>query len=310
MANKVPIYDLIIIGAGPAGLAASIYASRYKLEHLILGMEQGGQMGEIYDVENYPGFSRISGHDLIAKFVEHAESFGVRITQESVANFRKKEDGFFEIKTARNEYVARSLILAMGAHYRRMNISGEKEFTGKGVSYCATCDAAFFKDKIVCVIGGGNSAAVVALELLDFAKKIYLITREEKISADPAWMEKIANNPKIELIKNTQVIEIQGQNKVEKVILDKVHEDQAGLTVDGVFIEVGTEPGVELAQKIGVETDAQNYIQVKEDMSTNVPGIFAAGDITTGSNKFRQILIAAAEGAIASSSAYKMLKLK
>jgi thioredoxin reductase (NADPH) len=304
------IYDLIIIGAGPAGLSASIYASRYKLNHLIFGVEQGGQMNEIYDIENWPGDKKISGIDLISKFVEHVESFGAKISRESIASIAKTEEDIFEIKTAKNTFSARTIILAMGAKARKMNIPGEKEFTGKGVSYCATCDAMFFREKTVCVIGGGNSAAVVALELTDFAKKVYLISKEDRLSAEPAWISKIADNPKIELIKEMGVIEIKGQEKVEKIILDKAYNDQNNLKVDGVFIEVGTEPGVELAQKIGVATDEQSYIKVKEDMSTNVPGVFAAGDITTGSNKFRQVLVAASEGAIAASSAYKKVKLK
>lgn len=304
------IYELIIIGAGPAGLAASIYASRYKLDHLILGVEKGGQMSEIYDIENYPGFFKISGQELIAKFVEHVETFGVKITREAVVSIAKTEEKIFEIKTTGNSYFAKALILAMGAHYRKINIPGEKEFTGKGVSYCATCDALFFKEKTVSVIGGGNSAAVVALELADFAQRVYLIVKDEKMTADPFWLDKIAANSKIEVLKNTGVVEIKGEGKVEKIVLDKAHKDENNLKVDGVFIEVGTEPGVELAQKLGVKTDEQNYIKVKEDMSTNLSGVFAAGDITTGSNKFRQVLTAASEGALAANGVYKILKLK
>ncbi len=303
------VYDLIIIGAGPAGLAASVYASRYKLEHLIFGAEAGGQMNEIYDIENWPGDTRISGHDLIARFVSHVENYGVKIKKESVGSVRKNDEGLFVVETSRETYLSRTLILSMGAKARKMNIPGEKEFTGCGVSYCATCDAGFFRDKIVAVVGGGNSAAVVALELVDFAAKVYLVSVEEKLTAEPAWLEKIAASPKIEVIKDTHVLEIKGEGKVEKIVLDKVHEDRTYLSVDGVFIEVGTEPGVELAQKIGVVIDAQNYIYVKEDMSTNVPGCFAAGDITTGSNKFRQVLTAAAEGSIAANGAYKQVKL-
>jgi thioredoxin reductase (NADPH) len=276
---------------------------------LVFGVEQGGQMNEIYEIENWPGDKKISGVNLISKFVEHTQSFGTKINRESVASISKTEEGIFEIKTAKNTFKSRTVILAMGAHYRKMNIPGEKEFTGRGVSYCATCDAMFFREKTVCVIGGGNSAVVVALELTDFAKKVYLISKEERLSAEPAWLTKIADNPKIELIKEMGVIEIKGEEKVEKIILDKAYNDQNNLKVDGVFIEVGTEPGVELAQKIGVATDEQNYIQVKGDMSTNVEGVFAAGDITTGSNKFRQVLTSACEGSIAASSAYKKLKL-
>lgn len=304
------VYDLIIIGAGPAGLTASIYASRYKLKHLIFGMETGGQMNEIYEIENWPGDISVSGQDLIGKFIEHVKNLGVTILRESVARIRKIETGGFEVVTAKSAYQTKALILAMGAHYRKMNIPGEKEFTGKGVSYCATCDAMFFRDKTVSVIGGGNSAAVVALELVDFAKKIYLIVKEEKMSAEPAWVDRIAHSSKIEIIKNTGVIEIKGKEKVEKIVLDRAHNDRSVLSVDGVFIEIGTEPGVEISRKVGVETDSANYIKVKEDMSTNVSGVFAAGDITTGSNRFRQILTACSEGSIAAASVYKTLKLK
>jgi thioredoxin reductase (NADPH) len=304
------IYDLIIIGAGPAGLSASIYASRYKLNHLIFGAEFGGQMNEIKTIENWPGETKISGRDLIQKFFEHVENYGVKIARESVVGISKLENEIFEIKTSRNNYRAKAIILAMGAKARKMNIPGEKEFIGKGVSYCATCDAMFFREKTVCVIGGGNSAAVVALELTDFAKKVYLVSKEEKMSAEPIWLERISGNSKIELIRKTGVLEIKGESKVERVILDKAYNDENNLKVDGIFIEIGTEPGIEIAQKIGVEIDTQDYIKVNSDMSTNISGIFAAGDITTGSNKFRQVLTAAAEGSIASSSAYKMISLK
>jgi thioredoxin reductase (NADPH) len=302
-------YDLIIIGAGPAGLSASIYASRYKLNHLIFGVETGGQINEISSIENWPGEISISGQDLIRKLSHHVESYGVKILKESILDLKKNEDDF-EIQTAKEKYVAKAIVLAMGASYRKMNIPGEREFTGKGVSYCATCDAMFFREKTVCVIGGGNSAAVVALELSEFAKKIFLISKEEKMLADPLWMEKIWNQGKIEIIRGTQVLEIKGGEKVEKVILDKAHQDKTFLPVDGVFIEVGTEPGVELARKIAVETDEKNYIKVKEDMSTNVPGVYAAGDITTSSNKFRQLITAAAEGAISAQSVYKRIKIR
>lgn len=304
------VYDLVIIGAGPAGLSASVYASRYKMDHLIFGVEQGGQMNEIYEIENWPGDISISGEDLIKRMVAHMENYGVKVQHESVISIKKLENASFEIETPRNKYQAKSLILAMGAKYRKMNIPGEKEFIGKGVSYCATCDAMFFRDKTIAVAGGGNSAAVVALELCDFARKIYLIHKEEKLSAEPMLLDKIRSENKIEMLDRTNILEIQGSEKVGKIILDNPYNDKTYLDVDGVFIEVGTEPGVQLARKLGVETDELDYIKVKEDMSTNVSGIFAAGDITTGSNKFRQVLTASSEGAIAASGAYKMLKLK
>lgn len=305
----VGVYDLIIIGAGAAGLSASVYASRYKLGHLIFGVEPGGQMDEIHSVENWPGTISISGHELIGKMVAQVNNFGVQIKNESISLVRKNTEGIFEVETGKEKYLAKTIILAMGTSYKKMNIPGEKEFTGKGVSYCATCDAMFFKDKIVSVIGGGNSAAVVSLELADYATKVYLVYRGERLSAEPVWLDKIAANPKIEVIRETNVIEIKGQEKVEKIILDKAHNDKTFLEVDGVFIEIGSEPGIELARKIGVETDEQNFIKVNSDQSTNVEGVYAAGDITTGSNKFRQILMAASEGALAANSVYKKLKL-
>lgn len=304
------IYDLIIIGAGPAGLSASIYASRYKMDHLVFGMEQGGQMNEIYEIENWPGDISVSGKELIERMAMHVENYGVKVQHEPIISIKKIEDNIFEIESPSTSYKAKSIILAMGAKYRKMNIPGEKEFIGKGVSYCATCDAMFFRDKAVAVIGGGNSAAVVALELRDFAKKIYLIHKEEKLSAEPVLLDKMKNEKKIEIIDDTSILEISGEDKVKKIILDKLHNNKTYLDIDGVFIEVGTEPGVELARKLGAETDEQDYIKVKEDMSTNIPGVFAAGDITTGSNKFRQVLIASAEGAIAANGVYKILKLK
>ena len=304
------IYDLIIVGAGPAGFSASIYASRYKLNHLLLGVQTGGQLNEIRNIENWPGDTLVAGASLISRFAEHAKSLGVAVRNESVVSIDKKDDGIFEIVTAGNKHQTRSVILAMGAEYRKMNIPGEKELTGKGVCYCATCDAMFFRNKVVSVIGGGNAAATAALALTDYASKVFLIYRGDKLTAEPIWLEKIANNAKIEIIRNTNIIEIKGEKKVEKIVLDKAYNDKTYLELDGVFVEIGSEPGVELAQKIGVETDEQNYIKVNADMSTNIPGIYAAGDITTGSNKFRQILIAASEGAIAANGAYKMLKLK
>jgi thioredoxin reductase (NADPH) len=304
------IYDLIIIGAGPAGLAASIYASRYKLNHLLLGAQIGGQINEIRKIENWPGDISVSGFDLLSRFSEHAKNLGVAPQNESVVEVKKNAEDIFEIVTAKNIHKTRAVIMAMGTEYRKMNIPGEKELTGKGVSYCATCDAMFFRDKVICVIGGGNAAVTSALGLTDFASKVYLIYRGDRFSAEPIWLEKMANNPKIETIKNTSIIEIKGEQKVEKVILDNAHEDQNHLIVDGVFVEIGSDPGVELARKIGVETDDQGFIKVNADMSTNISGVFAAGDITTGSNKFRQILTAASEGAVAANGAYKMLKLK
>ena len=310
MEKENKVHDLIIIGAGAAGLTASMYAARYKLDQLIFGVEPGGQVMEIHSLENWPGIISLAGRDLIGSMVEQVNNFGVQIKSESVSSIQKNAENIFEVETGKEKYLAKAIIMAMGASYKKMNIPGEKEFTGKGVSYCATCDAMFFRNKIVSVIGGGNSAAVVALELTDFASKVFLIYRGERLSADPVWLDKIAANSKIEIIRSTNVIEIKGDVKVEKLILDKpLADDKTFLPVDGVFIEIGSEPGIELARKLGVELDEQNFIKVGANQGTNVEGVFAAGDITTGSNKFRQIITAAAEGALAANGAYKKLKM-
>jgi len=301
------IHDLIIIGAGPAGLAASIYASRYKISHLVVGKEPGGQAVEAHKVENWPGTLSISGFDLGRKMREHAEKLGAEIFMDSVSGIKKIGD-VFEITTHTNQYQAKNIILASGMEYRKLQIPGEAEFKGKGVSYCPTCDAAFFKDKIVAVVGGANSAASAALLLSEHASRVYLVYRGEKLKVDPAYQEKISKNEKIEVIYSTNIREIKGEKSVEKIILDNKYNENDELEVQGVFIEIGSEPGVELAKQVGVNVDEQGFIIVNPDQSTNVLGIWAAGDATNGSNKLRQIVTAAAEGAVVAGSVYKKLQ--
>jgi len=301
------IHDLIIIGPGPAGLAASIYASRYKISHLVVGKEPGGQAVEAHKVENWPGTLSISGFDLGRKMREHAEKLGAEIFMDSVSGIKKIGD-VFEITTHTNQYQAKNIILASGMEYRKLQIPGEAEFKGKGVSYCPTCDAAFFKDKIVAVVGGANSAASAALLLSEHASRVYLVYRGEKLKVDPAYQEKISKNEKIEVIYSTNIREIKGEKSVEKIILDNKYNENDELEVQGVFIEIGSEPGVELAKQVGVNVDEQGFIIVNPDQSTNVLGIWAAGDATNGSNKLRQIVTAAAEGAVAAGSVYKKLQ--
>lgn len=303
------IHDLIIIGAGPAGLAASIYASRYKINHLVIGKEPGGQANEAHQIENWPGTLSISGFDLGRKMREHAEKLGAQILMDSVSGVKKNND-IFEITTHTAQYRAKNIILALGMEYRKLQIPGEAEFKGKGVSYCPTCDAAFFKGKIVAVVGGANSAASAALLLSEHANRVYLVYRGEKLKADPAYQEKISKNEKIEVIYSTNIREIKGEKSVEKIILDNKYNENDELEVQGVFIEIGSEPGVGLTKQLGVNVDEQGFIIINPDQSTNVEGIYAAGDATTGSNKMRQILTAAAEGAVAAGSVYKKLQLK
>lgn len=301
------VYDLIIIGAGPAGLAASIYASRYKINHLMIAKEPGGQAVEAHKVENWPGTISISGLELTQKMREHAEKLGAKILMDSVSNVLRENDLFIATThTAQNK--AKNIILALGMEYKKLSIPGEEEFKGKGVSYCPTCDAAFFKDKTVAVVGGANSAASAVQLLSEYAGKVYLIYRGEKLKVDPAYEENLAKNEKIEIIYQTNIKEILGDKSVGKIKLDKARNGSDELEVQGVFIEIGSEPGVELTNQLGVTVDEKGFIVVGPDQSTNVPGIWAAGDATTGSNKMRQILTSAAEGAVAAAAVYKKMQ--
>jgi len=304
MENK--IYDLIVIGAGPAGLGASIYASRYKLDHIVIGNEIGGQVVEAAEIENWAGDISISGRELMGKFEKHARRLGAEIIQADVSNIDAVPEGF-KVFAGKKEYLAESIIMALGMKARKMNVPGEDKFIGKGVSYCATCDAMFFRNKDVVVIGGGDAAATAAIHLSEFANEVYLMYRES-YTWEPSWDDLINKNPKIEKICCTDIKEIKGDAKVSSI----VYEEKGGakeLTIQGIFIEVGSTPGVAIAQELGVKLDEQNYIIVDQTQATNIENVYAAGDVSTGSNKFRQIITAVAEGAVAAGSVYRKLKL-
>jgi thioredoxin reductase (NADPH) len=305
------MYDLIIIGAGAAGMSASIYSSRYKIKHLIFGETPGGQGMLAGTVENYPGYLSIPGPELMQKLMEQVKHYGVEIKQEKVEGLEKVPEGF-AVKTDKETYQAKTLILAMGASYRHLNIPGEEKLIGKGVSYCSTCDAPLFKEKIVAVIGGGNAALTGAIHLSSFAQKVYLIHRRDEFRAEPAWVDKFKQNTKIEQVLSTQVKEISGTEKVEEIILDKPYQGSTILKIDGVFIEIGQVPSSVLAGQLGVAVDEQEYIKIKPSMETNVAGVFAAGDIAAieGGILFRQFVTAAADGARAAASVYQSLQGK
>ncbi len=304
------LYDLIIIGAGAAGLTASIYASRYKVRHLVLGKVSGGLTLEAHKVENYPGYKSISGMELMQKFQEHAKSLGAKIEQDEIVNIERKNKDFGITTSQDKKYQTKTLILALGTKRRKLNIPGEKELLGKGVSYCAVCDAIFYKDKIVAVIGGSNAAAMSALVLVEHAKQVYIIYRREKLRAEPVMVDKVETNPKIEIIYSTNVLEAKGKNKLEEIVLDREYKGSKKLKLDGIFVEIGSTPAISLTRKLGVEVDQENCIKVDTYQATNVPGVFAAGDITSGLAKLRQIVTAAAEGAVAATSVYEYLKTK
>jgi thioredoxin reductase (NADPH) len=298
-----PMYDLIIIGAGAAGMTAAIYAARYKLDCLVLAPDVGGTANLAHDIENWPGFKG-HGMDLMEKFSEHATSFGVPIINLKVEKLERKGDHFVA-HTANGQFKGLTVILAMGTQRRKLGVAGEAEFAGKGVSYCATCDCVFYKNRVVGVVGGGDAAAMGAQILSQHATKVIIIYRKAAMTrAEPARVAEIENDPKIEFIYNANVVEIYGDDFVNRVKLDTGQE----IELEGIFIEIGGIPTTKIVENLGVELVASKKIKVDQAMATSVPGVFAAGDITTGSNEFNQVVTAAAEGAIATLGAFNYVR--
>ena len=301
-------YDTIIVGGGPAGLTAAIYAARYMLDTVVITEEIGGQIAEAGWVENYPGFPRILGSELVKRFVDHVKRYKVPIILDTVVDV-KREGDVFHVATKRGvTYKGYTVIIAVGVKRRRLNVPGEAELRGRGVSYCAPCDAPLYRDRVVAVVGGGDSAASAALLLAEYASRVYMIHRRDRLRVQPIYEKLLRENPKIEVLYNKLVTRIIGKDRVEAVELrDRTTGETSLLRVDGVFVEIGSEPPRELAEKIGLETDEEGYIKVGPDQSTNIPGIFAAGDCTNAMNKYRQVITAAAQGAVAADSAYNYL---
>ncbi|MEM3362584.1 MAG: FAD-dependent oxidoreductase [Candidatus Anstonellaceae archaeon] len=303
--------DLLIIGLGPAGLTAGLYAARYKLNFLLVGKEIGGTMSLASNICNYPGFSQIAGLELAQKIENQIKELGGKIIYDEIIKLKKEKEGFLAISSSQKQYFAKSLILATGTRRRKLQVPGEEELIGKGVSYCATCDAFFFKEKKVAVVGGGNSAVTAALHLSQIAQKVYLIYRGQTLKAEPILIEQIKTNNKIEVIYQTNIVEIfkkPDQKIVGGVKLDKPYRGVDYILVDGVFIEIGGIPSSVLAQEIGILLDEKGFIKVDNEMKTNIAGVFAAGDVTSYSTDFAQIVWACGQGAKAAASAYYFLQ--
>jgi len=294
------MYDIIILGGGPAGLNAALYAARSNLKTLVISKIAGGTIMEAYKVENWLGTKSITGMELAEKFVEHAKAQGAEIIEEEIKGARKKE-GYFEVN---GKYQAKKIILALGTERRKLGVSGEEKFLGRGLSYCATCDGAFFRDRIAGVVGGANAAADAALMLADIAKKVYIIYRGDALRAEPARVKMIENNKKIECVFNANIKEMKGEKMLKSVLLDNGKE----IVLDGIFVEIGSVPSTIIAKELGVKLCDDGCIKVDEKQATNIKGVFAAGDITSNSNRFRQVITAAAEGALAARSAYIEIK--
>ncbi len=295
-------YDMIIIGGGPAGLSAAIYAARYKLDLLVFSKNIGGLAATAHKICNFPSYNEIKGFELMQRFTKHAEELGAKIIYEEINKIEKK-DKLFIVNSNEKKYKCKKIIFSGGTIRTRLNVPGEGKFAGEGVSYCTTCDAAFFKNKTVSVIGGSDAALTSALLLAEYAEKVYIIYRGEKFTrGDPTWVDAVNENKKIIKMFNEEIVEIIGDKKVEKIKLKSGKE----MKMDGVFVEIGSIPETNLLKSLKVPLDEKGYIAVNKEQKTNIHGLFAAGDTTN--NKLKQIVTAAAEGAIAAYFAYKEIK--
>lgn len=310
--KKETEFDFIIIGAGGAGMSAAMYGARLGMKTLCLGASHGTEMplgGVITTtnvVENYPGFIRLTGNEIADKIREHAQSYPEVSLKEEKVDSVKKEGNSFIVKTSENTYKGKTILFATGTKWRKLEVPGSKEYENKGVAYCALCDAPLFKNKVVCVVGGSDSAAKDAMVLAEHAKKVYIIYRGDKIRPEPINYERIMKNKKIEIINNTNIIEVKGKQFVDKVILDKAYKGSKDLEVQGVFVAIGHIILSDLAKSIGVKTNEKGEIILNHKTSeTSVPGVFGAGDV--GDKPFKQLITGVAEGCTAAFSAYEYI---
>ncbi|OGF33533.1 hypothetical protein A2223_03680 [Candidatus Falkowbacteria bacterium RIFOXYA2_FULL_35_8] len=300
-------YDVVIIGGACAGLTAALYTARRELKTLVITKTYGGQAAITTEIENYPGTGTILGPELMNKFKQQAETAGAQIKLGEVNQVTKIEEGKFEIKSTIGAFESKAVILAYGLEQRTLGVPGEKKLTGRGVAYCATCDAPFFKSKIVGVVGGGNSSFDAAEYLSNIAKKVYLFNRSDKFRAEQVLIDQVNAAGNVESMNFTEIKEFIGEQKLEKVILlNNQTQQETELNLDGVFIEIGWITKTDMIKDL-VNLDERGYVIVDNENKTSAPGIFAAGDITN--TPFKQAVISAGDGAKAAMSTAKYIQM-
>lgn len=301
------MYDLIIIGGGPAGITAGIYAARKKLNTLLISQDFVGQTGNALGIENYTGFKEIRGLELIKKFKEHLEKFEISIGEYEEVKELKKRNNFFEVTTDRRKYSAKTVIIASGRNPKLLGVPGEKELLGNGVSYCVTCDEITFEGKIAAVVGGGYAGLEAALELAHFCSFVYVLEFTPNVTADEVVIKKVNDSKKIKVITNAEIKQIKGKDFVNSIVYkDRRSNKLRQISVDGIFIEIGSVPSVDFVKGL-VEFSEENEIKIDpRTCATKTPGLFAAGDVTDVRDK--QIIVACGEGAKAALSVYEYLK--
>ncbi|MEM4971874.1 MAG: FAD-dependent oxidoreductase, partial [Sulfolobales archaeon] len=281
-------YDVVVVGAGPAGLSAALYSARYRLKTLLIGETIGGQLANAGIVDDYPGLIEVEASELIQRFVKHVSKHGVPIVRDRVEDI-KREGDFFKIYTRSGRtYRSRAVIIAVGLERKKLGVPGEAEYAGRGVSYCTVCDVPFFKGKRIVIVGGGNAGVTGAIHAVGYASKIYLVTRGDRLRAFPVYIETLNKyRDKVEIILNSTVVEIGGDKEVRYAVIKNLKTGETRkVDVEGVFIEIGNQPPTEFFKKIGLEVDEKGLIDVKPGGYTNIEGIFAAGDCAGGKNKY------------------------
>lgn len=308
--EEIEHYDLVILGGGPAGLTSAIYAGRYNLKTLVIANSFGGTANLAGEIENWPGFFG-SGIELMQKFKSQAEKFGAKFLESEIEKVESDENGFV-LHLFGKEIHSKTLIIALGTEHRKLDIKGEKEFLGAGVSYCATCDGNFFRGREVAVIGGADSAAKAALYLSNICKKVHIIYRRHEMRCEPISFSRICEKENIEIHYYSQPQEIIGEEKVNGIKIKTSWPEkepiEKTLNVEGVFVEIGATPATDILDEIGIEIE-NGYVIADKNMNTNISGVFAAGDVTN--NGLKQVVTAAGEGATAAKAAHDFLiKLK
>jgi thioredoxin reductase (NADPH) len=304
-------YDFLILGAGGTGLAAAMYGARLGLKTLVLGASHGSELpigGVITTtdlVENYPGFIKISGMELTKKIEEQARSYKLVTIKEEKALEIKKNKNYFYVKTNKADYKAKTILFATGTKWKKLDIPGSQQFERHGVNYCALCDGPLFRDKIIAVVGGSDSAIKEALMLSRYAKKVYVIARHN-IHAETINFDRLKQNKKIEVLNNTNVKEIRGNEIVKSILLDKSYKGKKEMNIDGVFVSIGHVPLSDLAKPLGVKLNRECEIKINDETTeTNIKGVFAAGDVTD--KKFKQLITGVSDGCTAAYYAYEFI---
>ena len=303
--REIP-YDVLIVGQGAAAYAAALYAARYQIRPVVFGAIFGGETATGGLIENYPGYAEIDGFELMMKFREQAEKYSVPIINEDVVSVRRDAD-CFEVRTDQEStYLGASIILAVGRERRKLGLEHEAEWTGRGVSYCSTCDAPLHRGNTVAVVGGGDAAVKGAVLLSKYAEKVYIIYRRDRFTRPEATnLRQMEERPNIEPLFNTNVIELKGEGSLSGVTLDKPHNGSNELALHGLFVEIGADPRVELANQLGLDLNELNEIKVDQSGRTSAEGVFAAGDVTDAFGDLKQTITAAAQGAVAATAAYE-----